>query len=145
MATLGGDQVLLFGGYDAGGLDGLDGETWVYDLSANTWTEMAPAAAPSARYYHAMASVGGDQVLLFGGGDYDHCGDSWVYDLSANTWTEMAPAAAPSPRSGHAMATLGGDAVLLFAGYDGVGTYGDTWLAADFYRPYRVYLPLVIN
>ena len=63
MASLGGDQVLLFGG-----LDGLiNGETWVYDLSANTWTNQAPAAAPSARLAHAMASLGGDQVLLFGG------------------------------------------------------------------------------
>ena len=44
MASLGGDQVLLFGGY--GGA--WSGETWVYDLSANTWTNKAPAAAPSA-------------------------------------------------------------------------------------------------
>ena len=64
MAYLGGDQVLLFGGYDG---SGYNGETWVYDLSANTWTNQAPAAAPSARDRHAMAYLGGDQVLLFGG------------------------------------------------------------------------------
>jgi Galactose oxidase, central domain len=67
MASLGGDQVLLFGGWDDPG--GYDGDTWVYDLSANTWTNMAPAAAPSARFRHAMVYLGGDQVLLFGGVD----------------------------------------------------------------------------
>ena len=32
-----------------------------------TWTNQAPGAAPSARDRLAMASLGGDQVLLFGG------------------------------------------------------------------------------
>jgi len=102
--------VLLFGG--SGG--GLDGDTWVYDLSANTWTNQAPAASPSARFHHAMASLGGEQVLLFGGAPSSS--DTWVYDLSANTWTNQAPAASPSARYGHAMASLGGDQVLLFGG-----------------------------
>ncbi len=154
------------------------GETWVYDLSANTWTNKAPAAAPSARYGHAMAYLGGDQVLLFGGFDAGGLnGETWVYDLSANTWTNQAPAAAPSARdsachglprrgpgapvwrvrwlpmtarpgsmtsaptpgrtrpppparpheTGHAMASLGGDQVLLFGGYD-AGGRGETWV-----------------
>jgi hypothetical protein len=74
MAWVGGDQVLLFGGEDAGLFNG---ETWVYDLSANTWTNQTlvssrsaaewTAAGPSARDWHAMAWVSGDQVLLFGG------------------------------------------------------------------------------
>ena len=75
MAYLGGDQVLLFGGEDAGGLNG---ETWVYDLSDNTWTIQASLVAPSARFAHAMASLGGDQVLLFGGEDGSPCGDTWL-------------------------------------------------------------------
>jgi len=96
---------------------GLKGETWVYDLSANTWTNQAPAAAPSARYWHAMASLGEDQVLLFGGEDASGLeGETWVYDLSANTWTNQAPASGPSARYAHAMASLGGDQVLLFGG-----------------------------
>ena len=61
MASLGGDQVLLFGGEDAAGLDG---ETWVYDLSANTWTEKALSGGPSARKWHAMAYLGEDRALL---------------------------------------------------------------------------------
>ena len=76
MASLGGDQVLLFGGENA---SAYDGDTWVYDLSDNTWTEQAPAAGPSARGSHAMAWVGGDQVLLFGGWDVSSFnGETWL-------------------------------------------------------------------
>jgi FlgD Ig-like domain/Galactose oxidase, central domain len=114
MASLGGDQVLLFGGLDAGGFDD---ETWVYDLSDNTWTLKSPATKPSGRAFHAMASLGGDQVLLFGGRDagglYD---ETWVYDLSDNTWTLKSPATKPPKRDLLAMASLGGDQVLLFGG-----------------------------
>jgi hypothetical protein len=51
----------------------------VYDFSENTWTDHAPAAAPSAREQHAMASLGGDQVLLFGGQDAGGWnGETWL-------------------------------------------------------------------
>ena len=43
MAYLGGDQVLLFGGeLPSGSSD----ETWVYDLSDNTWTSQVLATVP---------------------------------------------------------------------------------------------------
>ena len=144
MASLGGGRVLVFGGrvgyYDP------DGETWVYDSSANSWTQLAPAASPSARYVHAMASPGEDQVLLFGGNDdSSYLDDTWLYDLGDNTWTEQVPAAAPSARGYAAMASLGTGQVLLFGGWDG-SYLGDTWLATGFgMPPFTVYLPLVIK
>jgi len=153
MAYLGGDQVLLFGGED--GSSSFRDDTWVYDLSANTWTNQAPATSPSARRYHTMASLGGDQVLLFGGWKegYGVFGDTWVYDLSANTWTNQAlvssrsaaewTAAAPSARTDLAMASLGGDRVVLFGGHDAGGDNSETWLATGFFTPVRVYLPVV--
>jgi hypothetical protein len=40
---------------------------------------MAPASGPSARHAHAMASLGGDQVLLFGGFAADgRSGETWL-------------------------------------------------------------------
>jgi N-acetylneuraminic acid mutarotase len=92
-----------------------------------TWTNQIPTA-PSARRGHAMAFLGGDQVLLFGGSDDFLKGDTWVYDLGDGTWTEKAPAAAPSSRWYHAMASLGGDQVLLFGGYDAAGYDLETWV-----------------
>ena len=125
MASLGGDQVLLFGGEDAAGNND---ETWVYDLSDNTWTLKSPVTKPSARKYHAMASLGGDQVLLFSGRDAGGDDDeTWVYDLSDNTWTFKNPAAKPSARAAHGMAFLGGDQVLLFGGNDG-SEDDETWI-----------------
>ena len=41
------------------------------------WTNQAPAL-PSARNYHAMVSLGGDQVLLFGGYDGAQIGRAHV-------------------------------------------------------------------
>ena len=92
-----------------------------------------------------MASLGGGQVLLFGGSDGAYDGETWVYDLSDNTWTEKIPAASPSARVDHAMAWIGGDQVLLFGGYDASGYDGETWLASGFFTPATVYLPLVLR
>ena len=123
MAYIGGDQVLLFGGYDGT----YDGETWLYDLSATTWTNKSPSVPPSARYKHAMAYIGGDQVLLFGGYDGALDGETWIYDLSNNTWTNKTPSVPPSAREQHGMAYIGGDQVLLFGGTDG-SYLSETWL-----------------
>ena len=139
MAYIGGDQVLLFGGYDGSN----DDETWVYDLSDNTWTKQSPTAKPSARYLHALANIGGDQVLLFSGWDGSYDDETWVYDLSEDDWTQQSPTTNPSARYAHAMAYIGGhgpaewqgyspaewqgDQVLLFGGDDGSND-DETWV-----------------
>jgi hypothetical protein len=126
MAYIGGDQVLLFGGMVPN-----NDETWVYDLSADTWTQQSPSSHPSARWGHAMAYIGGDQVVLFGGWDNAADSETWVYDLSANTWTQQFPASHPSARFSSAMAYIGGDQVLLFGG---LAFDDETWvydLSAD--------------
>ncbi|MBM3131106.1 MAG: hypothetical protein FJ009_21085 [Chloroflexi bacterium] len=142
MAYIGTGKALLFGGNDWGGGDD---ETWVYDLSANTWTQMSPVGGtkPSARWRHAMAYIGDDQVLLFGGwngsGFFD---DTWVYDLSDNTWTNQNPVTKPSARRYHAMAYLGNAWVVLFGGYDpNTNIRNDTWIAEGM----RLYLPLILR
>ena len=61
----------------------------------SNWTLKSPATKPSARLEHAMASLGGDQVLLFGGFDGSFDDETWVYDLSDNTWTLQKPATKP--------------------------------------------------
>jgi N-acetylneuraminic acid mutarotase len=126
-AVSGTDQIVLFGG-QAVGFDRV-ADTWVYDLSDNTWTQMFPAGPPSARTDHAMANVRGtDQIVLFGGFDGAREGDTWIYDLSENTWTQMSPTVSPSPRSGHRMANLrAANQIVLFGGFDGA-FQDDTWV-----------------
>jgi N-acetylneuraminic acid mutarotase len=127
MAWIDGDQVLLFGGHSLMG-DKLD-DTWLYDLSENTWTEKFPTSAPEGGY-SSMAWIGGDRAVLFGGGH--HAGpandDTWVYDLSENAWTQMCPAISPSPRILHAMEWLKDDQVLLFGGYIDTVSSDETWI-----------------
>jgi N-acetylneuraminic acid mutarotase len=125
MAYIGGDQALLFGGSDGS----FNGETWIYDLSADTWTQQIPSASPSARSYHAMAYIGDDQVMLFGGFDDSGLDDeTWIYDLSDASWTQRSPASSPSARDSHEMAYIGGDQVILFGGSTSSGFDDATWI-----------------
>jgi N-acetylneuraminic acid mutarotase len=125
MAYIGGDQVLLFGGE---GDVGYNDTTWVYDLSADAWTQLSPSSQPSARVGHAMAYIGGDNVLLFGGeDDVGHDDETWIFDLSDTTWIQLDPAIKPAARVSHDMAYIGGDQVLLFGGYDGAFD-DETWI-----------------
>ncbi len=127
------DKVVLFGGWDGGYL----ADTWVYDLSDNTWTNMNPLGnKPTARMGHAIASISGDdKVVIFGGWDStsssgNYLYDTWVYDLSDNTWTNLNPATHPPDRIYHSMASITNeDKILLFGGKVGPGSkYGDTWI-----------------
>src|SRR3989304_5443926 len=95
MASIGGSQVLLFGG-DAGGTS--NGETWVYDLSDDTWTQKSPLLSPAPQGGHAMAPISGGQGLFYG---FSWSTWTWGYNASGNTWTEKFPAASPSARFLH--------------------------------------------
>jgi hypothetical protein len=58
-----------------------------------------PAAGPSGRYDHAMATIN-DKVVLFGGitgpGAYGVVNDTWEWDGTA--WTQRMLTTSPSPR-----------------------------------------------
>lgn len=128
MAYIGGDKVMLFGGSKG---TGTSAETWVYDLSQNEWTQMASTGDnPGPRVFHAVAYVGGDRVLLYGGHTPAGTGwDTYVYDLSDNKWTKKMNVSPPGRRSSHAMAYLGDDQVLLFGGQELQGVLGKgTWV-----------------
>ena len=120
MVTIPGtDQLLLFGGSN-NLYPMIKNDTWIYDLSDNIWTEKTPANPtptnnPSGRSYHAMATVGTDKVVLFGG--VNGYNETWVYDLKNNTWSKKNPSTKPSYRYDHAMASVWGtDEVVLFGG-----------------------------
>ena len=119
----GNNKILLFDGYTR------VGDTWVYDVGVNTWTQITESIAnPTGRNDHALAELPGEQVLLFGGWDGAYDGETWVYDNTTGQWTNKNPdGSTPSPRWGHAMAWISDDQVLLFGGND--GSYnGETWV-----------------
>jgi len=125
------DRIILFGGHaDAGGVRG---DTWAYDFDANSWAQMTPGVAPSARSNPAMAyDSQSDRIVLFGGhNDGTDLDETWTYNFNTNTWTDMGPAVRPSARIVAAMAyDSQSDRVILFGGYAGP-RLGDTW-AYDF-------------
>ena len=127
LCYVGADRVLLFGGKTAGG--DLNGKTWIYDLSNNTWTDREPATSPVPRQLAAMAYVGPDQAVLFGGkSNGTDFGVTYEYDYSSNTWTAIAAAPAPSARYNTAMAFIGGQKALLFGGSVLGNRNDETWL-----------------
>ncbi len=127
MAYIGDDKVLLFSG-DRNGIEDVN-DTWVYDLSDNTWTNMSPQNAPEARSGYGIAYIGGDKIIIYGGNVDGSIGyDTWIYDLSDNTWTQVSPWPQPSARNDHAMCYIGDDKAILFGGGSWSATPNDTWI-----------------
>ena len=141
MASINGDdKVVLFGGSNGGpgGLYAYFNDTWVYDLSKDTWINKNPSSHPSKRFGHAMASIDSEKkVVLFGGsldGSTLHYDETWVYDLTDdNIWTQFYSPIKPVGRVGHSMAPIyGTDKILLFGGanlsFFPRVVYNDTWI-----------------
>jgi len=140
------DKIVLFGGMIYSGGWRRWNETWIYDLSANTWTRMYPPVTPSPRYYHDMVyDPVIKKVVLFGGNDGHYKRDTWTYDVTTNVWTEVERNSPPNARQYPAMVfddEVG--KVMLYGGhhydydvwlYDGTG---QTWTKKVYpERPYR--------
>ena len=111
MAFIRNGQALLFGGNPGSApfSSALD-DTWLFDVKSGTWLQRLPPTGPSPRYEHAMASIGVNRVIVFGGSSPDgpDKNDTWVYDLTRNTHQEHVgadvprhgSAPAPEPRHG---------------------------------------------
>jgi hypothetical protein len=126
-----GSTVVVFGGWayfpESYGSETKDtNQTWVW--FGGDWQMLGNGPSPSARTYHAMATLGGNVVLFGGAGSPDPLGDTWTYD--GHGWTQATPSASPDPRTGPAMAAYGGE-IVLFGGVVGVlsgaSFVNDTW------------------
>jgi hypothetical protein len=118
-------RVVLFGGFGSVGFGGeWLSDTWEWDGSS--WTNVMPAASPSARSGHAMAfSSSRGRTVLFGGSDLTNdFSDTWEWDGGA--WRSVTPAANPFPRDRHAMVfDSARRRLVLFGGYQ--ITPSETW------------------
>jgi hypothetical protein len=132
------DRVVMYGGSPGTVCCGsLTDETWVYDFSNNTWTEMHPSLAPSARDLATMAyDSRRGLVVLFGGqtafGNH-FANDTWTYNLTSNEWTKVATAGAPPQLMSPGMVyDEAADRIVLFGGeWDNGTTAGysnQTWI-----------------
>ncbi|MHA2276682.1 MAG: Kelch repeat-containing protein [Candidatus Kariarchaeaceae archaeon] len=121
------DQIIIFGGFNVctGGSPSSCvswGDTWSYDMDANTWTDLKPDNSPPPHTYGQLVyDTESQKMLLFGGyGDgLVSMGETWVYDPAANNWTNMNPVVSPPKR--HAPIAIydsHADRIIMFGGVD---------------------------
>lgn len=77
------DKMILFGGFALANGQ-LFNETWAYDFSTDTWTQMRPSLSPSGQNYHCMAyDSKADRIVSVGWETERYI---WTYDYNTNTW-----------------------------------------------------------
>jgi N-acetylneuraminic acid mutarotase len=132
-------RLIMFGGLDE--TDAFLNDTWAYDSTANTWTNLDPAGAlPPARAWNAMVCDSDTgKLIMFGGAvgaldsqslvAEDRLNDTWAYDPAANIWTELKPAGAvPVARYSQVMAyDPYTHKVILHGGMTATARFNDTW------------------
>ena len=100
-ATSSGD-VLLFGGYSTSYPNYLN-DTWFFDTSAGSWSQLTTSSTPPARYGHAMAATPSG-VLLFGGlresaypsYPYPYLNDTWLFNQGEEPTTHTISVTSPT-------------------------------------------------
>jgi uncharacterized repeat protein (TIGR02543 family) len=128
------DRIVIFGGVG----NGVHNDVWELTLSGTpTWNEILPAGTvPSVRAYHtAIYDAARDQMLVFGGYDYDGGGDLAEVRIltfaGTPTWSLMTPTGTPpSARSFHSAVYDGPrNRMVIFGGYSGSAStpQNDTW------------------
>jgi len=126
-----GEVAYLFGGRD--GTNIFD-DTWAFDLSDDTWTQLAPSAAPPARFGHEAVWVDDIGLVVFAGqAGSTFFNDLWAYDPAANAWAELpAEGALPTPRYGSCAAIGPDDRLWISHGFTQDGTRFSDTRAYDF-------------
>jgi len=122
-------RMYMFGGKDS---DGLKNDTWLYNISANSWNQLSPTGGLlTAREQHVMVidKLNG-KMYMFGGSNGGFKNDIWLFSISANSWSQLSPAGTlPSARERHAMVMEESNGrIYMVGGFDGTQLHNDTWL-----------------
>eukprot|EP00761_Pharyngomonas_kirbyi_P008032 gb/GECH01008043.1/.p1 GENE.gb/GECH01008043.1/~~gb/GECH01008043.1/.p1 ORF type:complete len:371 (+),score=95.25 gb/GECH01008043.1/:1-1113(+) len=128
-ATLVGDRVLLFGGFNR--TTRLN-DSWLLDLDTWQWRQIETnTAAPGSRSMadprpyprqgHVACAISRTEVLVFGGYGEIRFNDIWIFDIETHQWQRIPTnGSQPSPRSGlTACHVHTGSTLLLYGGFDG--------------------------
>lgn len=127
-----GSEMIVWGGYQADGLDASDGGR--YDPATDTWSPLNLSGAPGARNRHTAIWTG-SRMLVWGGGFFlGVLGDGGSYNPATNSWSAIATGgAAPQGRSAHA-AVWTGSRMLIWGGQveQSFGSYAPTASGASY-------------
>lgn len=115
-------RMIIFGGHAQGGAALNDGG--IYDPALDSWTALAAADAPSARFAAAAVWDNGGQRLLIFGGDSGSAAiaSGAALQMPGNLWSipALSSSGAPSARY-DAAAVWTGTKMVVFGGFDGTG------------------------
>ncbi|MGH9153485.1 MAG: Kelch repeat-containing protein [Acidimicrobiales bacterium] len=96
--------VVLFGGVVLGGSVSTCGrasnDTWVWDGSTGTWTQVTPPVSPPARDQATMSyDKARRKVVLYGGTGVGGAQDTatWLWDGVTRTWSQAETTTSPGP------------------------------------------------
>ena len=121
-------RMVVFGGQGRNATGNYElGDTW--EWTGTDWVQFAPAIAPGARRWTAMAYDDQRNVcILFGGYDgTTYNNETWSWDGAA--WTLLSPTTSPSARGRGKMSydQKTGE-MVYFGGRDAGGVIGETWI-----------------
>ena len=126
--------VMLFGGLEENGPIWIN-DTWIYNLTSDTWTNMSPVISPpsSRGLIYKMAYDSHQNVcIVFGGGSnippYAEAG-TWTYSVKENKWTEHETNITPLARAASSMVYDESiNSIILFGGSRFQQPLNDTWI-----------------
>lgn len=105
------------------------GDTWEWDPTSSTWTQMTPATQPSARIHSRLAyDILNSNLLMFGGRGAVGA-ETWSWD--GVNWMLLNPTTVPPAREQANLETNWSTAqIVMFGGATGAasGVLGDTWI-----------------
>ena len=118
-------------------------DTWAFNLTADTWSQVSTPIHPAGRLFADAASLPGqDGFYLYGGANATgnvakiiskvYYSDTWYYSPSVG-WKNVTPALSPPGRVGAMMAYSGSSSSFVMSGGIGVVNtqttpFYDTWL-----------------
>ena len=136
-------RMMLYAGQSSGALN----DFWAFDLTSNTWMELAFTPRPPGRFFSSSV-VAGDQLLIFGGSSGSQSlNDTWAFDLEQNRWSEVSAAGTPpEKRNGHTAVYLPAQRAMMIFGGTGASLYNDVWVLENIAVGVKddVHLPLRI-
>jgi N-acetylneuraminic acid mutarotase len=124
------EQIIMTCGNTA--TQGHQQDTWAFNTTSNTWTELATNGNPDRLKWPSMTyDTVNQKAILFGGQIGDNpVSSTWIYDGSANSWQRRYPDSPPGPRINTGLAfDSSNNLTILFGGADfEFSTYTDTWV-----------------
>jgi serine/threonine protein kinase len=131
-AIVGRRAVVLFGGHWSA--RSMSSDTWVFSASTMGWSQIS-GYSPSARGGHAMASLGENKAILFGGRfgpTYNN--ELWEFNYDTETWRKIeqgpngSPFDWPPSRYGALLAPLYTPNTMIMYGGKDTDILTDTWI-----------------